>query len=426
MKQRAIQFIKYINKVYRFKQFVNRLSDGRTNPSIPLNDVILVLFMGIVTQMGSLNQMEEKLKQGYFNNALGKVVKGSAETLGNVLQVSLVSEWVAYCREIVKKARYNKVFEGGTIDGFTVAALDGSELTRTESKQRSCSFCKKTVYTKEDGTQVIQWHENVVGASYIGKFPNLIIGLERVAPKEGEITAALRLLDNLRSWHYYYADIVALDSLYAGAPVINKLLEQNVIGVIRVKQEHYNLVQDAERLFLKHAPSLVKKGVSIKSDWYDEDKVGRKYNYDLKIWDAEGFSTWEKVAKPLRILKVEETRVNHKGNPLCEPQVTYIIVTAGKNDISTETVWRILHRRWDIENKNFHDLKKYWSFGHDFHHEDNAFWVMRWLIIIAANLFMLFFFRRLPGYAKKYTQKGLVSSLFCTFYTVEMPIWDSS
>lgn len=126
-------------------------------------------------------------------------------------------------------------------------------------------MCKKTVITKEDGTQVIQWHENLVGASYIGKPPNLIIGIERVASGEGETTAALRLLDNLRSWHYYYADVVALDSLYAGAPVINKLLEQNVIGVIRVKQEHYQLLQDAEGLFIKRPPDLVKKGVSIKT-----------------------------------------------------------------------------------------------------------------------------------------------------------------
>lgn len=426
MKQRALQFIKYINKVFGFKQFVHSLSEGRTNPSIPLSDVILVLFMGIATRMGSLNQMEEKLKQGYFNKALGKVVKGSAETLGNVMHASTVEEWVEYCREIVKKARYNKVYEGGNIDGFTVVALDGTELFRTESKQRSCPLCKQTVFHKEDGTQVIQWHENIVGASYIGKPPNLTIGIERVGPKEGEVTAALRLLDNLRSWHYYYADVVTLDSLYAGAPVINKLIDQNVIGVIRVKQEHYNLVKDAEGLFSKRPPDLVKKGVSIKSDWYDQDKAGRKYKYDIKIWDEENFTTWEKVKQPLRILKVEETRVDHQGEPLGEPQINYIIVTIGKAVISTETVWRIMHRRWDIENKTFHDLKKYWSFGHDFHHEDNAFWVMRWIIVVVVNLFMLFYFRRLPGYARGNTQKGLVSSLFCTFCTVEIPILDSS
>ncbi|HHU31958.1 MAG TPA: transposase, partial [Clostridia bacterium] len=50
-------------------------------------------------------------------------------------------------------------------------------------------------------------------------------------------------------------------------------------------------------------------------------------------------------------------------------------------------VWRILHRRWDIENKVFHDLKVYWGFGHNYHHKGEAFMAMRWLTVIAMNLF---------------------------------------
>ena len=427
MKQRIRQFFQYINKVYGFNQFLTKLTDGRTSPSIPLTTVIVILFLGIVTRKGSLNQIEEKMRQGYFDKALKQnIKKGSAETFGNVLAASDVEQYIEYCREIVKASRYNKAFQGGTLDGFTVVALDGTELTRTESKQRSCNCCRKTEHTKEDGTKVIQMHENFVGASYVGRPPNLVIGLERVAPGEGEITAALRLLDKIKSWHYYYADVVTLDSLYASAPVINKLLEQNVIGVIRVKQEHYTIIRDAEGLFLSREPDLVKKGVSIKSDWYKNDSAGRKYRYDLKIWDEEGFTTWEKVQNPLRILKVEETKVDHCGSPLGQPQITYIMATASKDVISAETVWRILHRRWDIENKTFHDLKKYWGFGHDFHHEENAFLVMRWLIVIAVNLFMLFFSRRLSGYTRGYTQKGLVDWLACTIWNVDVSIWDTS
>jgi len=427
MKKRALQFFKYINKVYGLNQFINNLSDRRINPSIPFTTVITVLFLGIVTRMGSLNQIEEKMRQGYFNKALGKkVIKGSAETFGNVLQICIVEQLISYCREIVKTARYNKAFQSGTLDGFTVIALDGTELTRTESKHRSCNCCKKSEYTMENGTRVVQMHENFVGASYVGKPPNLIIGIERINPGEGETTAAIRLLDKLKSWHYYYADVVTMDSLYAGTPIINKTIEHNVIGIIRVKQEHYTLIQDAECLFKTREPDLVKKGISIKSDWYKDDKAGRKYNYDIRIWDEEGFATWENVKKPLRILKVEETRVERGGNPLNKPQITYIIVTAGKDVISAETVWRTLHRRWDIENKTFHDLKKYWSFGHDYHHEENAFLVMRWLIVITVNLFMLFLFRRISSYARRFTQKSLVDWLACTLFSVEISIWDTS
>ena len=30
---------------------------------------------------------------------------------------------------LLRSPRYNKAFQGGTLDGFTVAALDGTELT---------------------------------------------------------------------------------------------------------------------------------------------------------------------------------------------------------------------------------------------------------------------------------------------------------
>jgi hypothetical protein len=427
LKNKAFQFIKYINKVYRFRQFLSSLHDGRINPSIRNDWVIAVIFVGIVTWMGSFNHMEQKLHQGYFDKILGpKMRKGSAETFGNVLEASCVEQLRHYNQLIIKVARYNKAMRHGTIDGFLVAALDGTETTRTTSPQRGCDCCKTSVYTSADGATVEQKHENFVGASYIGKPPNLILGLERVAPGEGETTAALRLLGLLKSWHYYYADVVALDSLYAGAPVVNKLMEQKVIGVIRVKQEHYNLIQDAESLFSGREPDLIKNGVSIKSDWYEEDKAGRKYRYNFKIWDEEHFMSWEKVKKPLRVLKVEEARADRFGRTLQKPQVTYIIVTADKNIITAETVWRILHRRWDIENKTFHDLKKFWSFDHDFHHTENAFLAMRWLIVIGFNLFMLFLYRRLKGTVHKYTHKGLVYWLACTFYIVEITILDSS
>jgi len=123
---------------------------------------------------------------------------------------------------------------------------------------------------------------------------------------------------------------------------------------------------------------------------------------------------------------VEECKADNLGRPIEEPQVSYIIVTAGKDTILTETVWRILHRRWDIENKTFHDLKKYWSFGHDFHHEENAFLVMRWMIVIAYNLFMLFFYRYLRFNLNHYTHKGLIFWMGCILHIVEIPILDSS
>ena len=423
MKNKAIQLVKYINKVYRFEQFLKNLYDWRVNPSIPKYEADTIVFTGILTGMSSFNQMEEKLNEGYFDKIVGKrITRGSADTFGYVQENSPVEQYRQYNYEIVKNARYNKAFQGGTIDGFLTIALDGTRLTGTESPQRGCDDCKKTEH--ESGE--VKLHEDFVGASYVGKPPNLVIDLERIAPGEGESTATLRLLDRLKSQQYYYAEVCALDSLYPSTPVINKLIEHNVIGVIRVKQEHYTLIKDAEGLFKVREPDITKTAANIKSHWYDDDKAGKKYCYNLKIWDEEGFRTWEKAKAPLRVLRVEECKADRSGRPLEKPTVTYIIVTVGKNEISAETVWRILHRRWDIENKTFHGLKKFWHFGHDFHHEDNAFLVMRWMIVIAYNLFMLFFYRCIKGNMKNYTHKGLIFTFACTLCMIEIPILDSS
>ncbi len=65
-----------------------------------------------------------------------------------------------------------------------------------------------------------------------------MLGLERVGRGEGEITATMRLLKEFYRRHNRYTDIITLDSLYAKAPIINEIIDQNMIAVIRVKQQH--------------------------------------------------------------------------------------------------------------------------------------------------------------------------------------------
>lgn len=258
-----------------------------------------------------------------------------------------------------------------------------------------------------------------MGAAYVGRPPNLILGLERILPGEGEQTAALRLLKNLYREQCRYADIITFDSLYASAPVINEVLEQNKIAVIRVKKENYHIIQDAAGLFAGRSPDY-DRVLSLKSSWYDEDRAGQKYRYLVKLWDGEGFESWKGVKAPLRVLKVEETRVNHRLEALDDPLITFVVTTAGKDTVPAETLWRILHRRWDIENKTFHDLKTYWGFGHGYHHEEEAFMAMRWLIVIAVNLFNLFYYRRLHHYySSKVSKKTLIWEIAVSLCFVE-------
>ena len=78
-----------------------------------------------------------------------------------------------------------------------------------------------------DGSKEVNCHENLVGAAFVGCPPNLVLGLERIAPGESEVAAARRLLRSLYQRHNRYADILTFDSLYAQASLINEVLEQN-------------------------------------------------------------------------------------------------------------------------------------------------------------------------------------------------------
>jgi len=218
MKLRARQLLKYINKVYGIFQSFEKISEGRVNPSIPFSSILKVIFCAMVLKVHSFNLMESHLREGSFNKLHGSSgLSLSADTLGYALARTTLSQFSEINDAVIKKARYGKVYQGGTIDGFKVTALDGSEVFRTKCESWSCEKCRITEITKEDGTKEVQYHEDIVGSCYVGRHPNLVLGIERVGRGEGEITAAMRLLKELYRRHNRYTDIITLDSLYAKA-----------------------------------------------------------------------------------------------------------------------------------------------------------------------------------------------------------------
>ena len=54
---------------------------------------------------------------------------------------------------IIKKTKRNKVFADGTIDGYTVAAIDGTKLF--ESYKKCCEECCKTTVVNERYVTII-------------------------------------------------------------------------------------------------------------------------------------------------------------------------------------------------------------------------------------------------------------------------------
>ncbi|WP_123052618.1 transposase [Clostridium sp. JN-1] len=68
---------------------------------------------------------------------------------------------------------------------------------------------------------------------------------------------------------------------------------------------------------------------------------------------------------------------------------------------SVETLWKVMHRRWDIENNAFHQLKTEWHLDHCFLYSPAGIETVLMFIIIAFNLMQLYFFRCIKGFRKK-------------------------
>nr|WP_268064296.1 transposase [Clostridium estertheticum] len=60
-----------------------------------------------------------------------------------------------------------------------------------------------------------------------------------------------------------------------------------------------------------------------------------------------------------------------------------------------------MHKRWDIENNAFHQLKTEWHLDHCFLHGPTGVETVLMFIIIAFNLMQLYFFKCIRSFTKK-------------------------
>jgi hypothetical protein len=117
---KAYHFIRYAGKVFGLIRALKGFGDGREWAQVPLESVLVTMILGLVCRLGSLNQIEEAVREGGFDRVLGKMGKPSADTIGYALERVKPEELREYNSFIIQKARYNKVFSGGTVDGGVV------------------------------------------------------------------------------------------------------------------------------------------------------------------------------------------------------------------------------------------------------------------------------------------------------------------
>lgn len=400
-KNHTLKAYRYFNRVYGLNQLLEEIKDIRVNPSIPLAPALASFIISVLSGLHSFHAIEEAIEDGDFRKFIRGEELPSADSYNDIFADCDVKELHKVLVSIVQKARYNKALNGNSIDGWKVVAIDGfHSFTMTSEKlgKDAHTYCMDN-----DGSKKKEYREYGVTASYVGSNPRMILKIKRIPKGEGELTAARKLVDELNRDYCQYCDLIVADALYANAPFINTVLRNHKDCVIRIKQENTDLVRSAEGLFAGRPCDESFRDVTPKDETQESGVL-----YDIDIWDEQGFTIWDTVDQPLRVLKIKERKkeVNAKGEVIDEEvQVSYFITTVGKEVLKAFTVWKIAHRRWDVENSVFHWLKTYWNLDRRYSHLPEVIQVVYTLYAIAYNLLHLYLYRNLRSFDPKKQSK---------------------
>ncbi|WP_291299883.1 transposase [Desulfosporosinus sp. BICA1-9] len=288
-------------------------------------------------------------------------------------------------QDIVKKAVENKVFENGTIDGYMVAAIDGTKFFG--SNKKSCSECLTS--TKTEKTHY--FHSGAV-MSTVGMGPKLVIdfgmykpGQDAVSKDEGELNVGKRLLSGTMKSHKGLMDVVVYDALACNSIWINHCKSLGIDAIVRAKNNNNKSLR-----FAKKAANKT-EAVEVWEDEQGFEKV-QVYQSTFKM---------DNVEQPLRFVKFA---IKHKNKLR-----TQIMIVTTCMEMTLKALFKIIRARWDIENSIFNNLKRECGLEHCFVHGGNAVEAVLYLIFIASNIMQLYLVRRLRNHFT--TQREMVRLL---------------
>lgn len=259
----ASRFYNYCNRVFHLDQWFAHLSDVRADPKYPLGKIAMALGVGFVTGLDSLERLAQCIQRGNFQAILGDM-KFSADTISRGFAHMDWDELQLIYDDVLHKARTGKMLVNDKVDGFKVVAIDGLTLYSTKSPRLGQhSHYRRDAHGQE--TQAAHYYENAVVIATIGERDamHLVYRLHRIPKGKGETTAAMVALKELYKEHLGYCDIAVMDAGYAKAPILNLLNEQKKWFVVRVKQENYSIVKDANGLFANREPDYRYKNVQL-------------------------------------------------------------------------------------------------------------------------------------------------------------------
>jgi hypothetical protein len=372
------RIINYSNKYFSLFSLIDGISDLRTKPQIPSNDIATSILSILFANLGSLNK---------FNQA--RVVLPAGNIPGKVPSASTVSRAadtmdLDYIRQILKsiylKAKRSKMIE--SYHGRWIGIVDGHEIC--SSSICKCSFCSIRNVSKIEGIVKLNYYHRYSAFILAGPKFAFLLDIEPIYPHEGELSSSYRLLERVCRDYPKAFEIVATDGFYLNGPTFNLLELHHKYAISVLKDETRQLYDEAISLSKITAPVVY------------EDQ-----NITYKVWDHKIEGMWDSYGKPVRVIKSEETKyVRHHSEELGKwdkdkEKADWLWVTNLPSVVGLKNVVSIGHSRWQIENQCFNEIVNTWNGDHIYRHSQNAISAFILFLFVVLNIFNIFFNRNI-------------------------------
>ena len=391
------RIIKYSSKYFDLFGNLLLITDKRTKPRIALVKIVTAIICMQLSNLGSLNSLS--LTSGKYPSV--STIARSADCM----DLETIRNAAA---NIYKRARKQKMLSAYC--GMWIGIIDGHELTVSEFCK--CGHCRKRKLKDKDGKETYQYYHTFTAFILAGPKFSFTLDVEPIAPGEGEITSAYRLLDRVCKTYPKAFEVVIGDALYLKGTIFKLLEDHHKYAIAVLKEERRQLFEEANRLSFMEEPKIYKQG---------------KTTY--RVWDHHIEDCWDGYGKKVRVIVSEETtkiRMHARDGNGWEEKTrvaNWMWVTNLFEDFAGDlkNTVKVCHSRWQIENKCFNETVNTWKADHIYRHSKNAIIAFLLLLFICVNIFNIFRARNIKDRTIK-TMVFLINKITAEFLTLKRPL----
>lgn len=344
----------YANKVLEIEASFARLTDGRRDPTIPLVPILTTWFWAFTRRVPSTEQVGDLLEDERWRRRVGLKPEdgGSPDTAARALDDLRIDELNELLLARFFVARRAGILKEGGPYGLRCAVVDLNELFVSE--KRHCKHCqtREKEVRRADGQlqKVTEYFHQAVALVWASGEMVFPLQWELLAPGEGELTAAVRMLERTLPRLSHSLDLVLGDALYCCRPFLKLICDNGM------------------------QPLVISSGVTEMDqelDFLIENDPGRRIPVaEVQAWEMES-SAWEKdVGAKLRLLHY--LRLYEAKSWKKERHQLRIFTTASVSAMPIGQGWKVGRYRWRIENGTFNLLTRDYALEHNYRHSPVA------------------------------------------------------